>query len=123
NYWQSLGYTFTGSALWEIAGETTQPSINDQIASGVGGSFLGEPLFRIANLVLEQPGLPRFWRNLFALAVSPSTEFNRIAYGDRFRRVFPSRDPFIYPRVQLGKTRLNRSPYAKRLNSVDGETA
>jgi len=102
NYWQSLGYTFTGSALWEIAGETTQPSINDQIASGVGGSFLGEPLFRIANLVLEQPGLPRFWRNLFALAVSPSTEFNRIAYGDRFRRVFPSRDPFIYPRVQLG---------------------
>ena len=38
-YWSSVGYTFAGSALWEIAGETTPPSVNDQIASGIAGSF------------------------------------------------------------------------------------
>src|SRR5688572_24213343 len=33
SYWESLGYTFAGSILWEIAGETTLPSKNDQVAS------------------------------------------------------------------------------------------
>ena len=51
DFWPCLGYTFAGSAFWEIAGETTPPSRNDQIASGIGGSFLGEPLFRLASLV------------------------------------------------------------------------
>ena len=44
NFWESLGYTFAGSLFWEITGETTPPSKNDQIMTGFGGSFLGEPL-------------------------------------------------------------------------------
>jgi len=32
SYWPSVAYTFAGSALWEIPGETTPPSRNDQIA-------------------------------------------------------------------------------------------
>jgi len=43
DYWESLGYTFAGSWLWEIAGETTEPSLNDQITTGIGGSFLPRP--------------------------------------------------------------------------------
>src|SRR6185503_8313606 len=63
NYWESLGYTFAGSVMWEIAGETTRPSKNDQIASGIGGTFLGESLFRMSSLVLENAkGTPGFWR-------------------------------------------------------------
>jgi hypothetical protein len=46
NYWESLGYTVAGSFLWETAGETTHPSINDMVASGIGGTFFGEALFR-----------------------------------------------------------------------------
>src|SRR5580765_3903004 len=53
NYWESLAYTFAGSALWEIAGEVDAPSKNDQVATGIGGTFLGEPLFRMASLLLE----------------------------------------------------------------------
>jgi hypothetical protein len=103
NYWESLGYTFAGSMLWEIAGETTLPSRNDQIATGLGGTFLGEPLFRIANLVLEKgERLPWFWRELIALIVSPATGFNRVAYGGRFKAVFPSRNPSFFTRVQFG---------------------
>ena len=54
SYWPSVAYTFAGSAFWEIAGETTPPSRNDQIASGIAGSFLGEPLFRISRLLLDR---------------------------------------------------------------------
>src|SRR5262249_29882482 len=72
NYWESLGYTFAGSAVWEIAGETTPPSKNDQIATGIGGAFLGEPLFRLSSLLLESAdGTPGFWREVGAAVISP----------------------------------------------------
>jgi hypothetical protein len=63
-FWPSFGYTMAGSLLWEEAGETTRPSINDQVASGIGGVFLGEPLFRMASLLLESGtnGEPGAWR-------------------------------------------------------------
>jgi uncharacterized protein DUF3943 len=103
NYWESLAYTFAGSTLWEIVGETTLPSRNDQITTGIGGTFLGEPLFRLASLVLERTkNGPGFWRELSAAVISPATGFNRLAYGNRFRGEFPSRDPAFFTRVQLG---------------------
>jgi hypothetical protein len=102
DYWTSLGYTFAGSAMWEIAGETTPPSRNDQVASGIAGSFLGEALFRMANLLLEHDELPPLVRELGAAAVSPSTGFNRLAFGERFRTVVPSHDPARYSRFALG---------------------
>ena len=49
NFWESLGYTTVGSGLWEIAGETTKPSLNDQITTSLGGSFLGEAFYRSAE--------------------------------------------------------------------------
>jgi hypothetical protein len=103
NYWESLGYTFAGSLLWEIAGETTRPSKNDQVASGIAGSFLGEALFRMANLVLEQGGgLSRPYRELAAAAISPPTGFNRLAFGDRFDTIWSSRNAGYYSRWGLG---------------------
>jgi hypothetical protein len=102
NYWESLGYAVAGSALWEIAGEATLPSRNDLINTGVGGSFLGEVLFRLSNLVLEHENIPPLWRELGAAVVSPATGFNRFAFGERFKTVFPSHDPVYYSRLQLG---------------------
>ena len=103
NFWESLGYAFVGSFLWEVAGETGPPSINDQITTPLGGSFLGEPLFRMASLLLEDGGgKPGFWRELGAALISPPTGFNRLAFGDRFNAVYPSRYPAISTRFQLG---------------------
>ncbi len=102
SYWESAGYTFAGSLAWEIAGEKTPPSKNDQVNTGIGGSFLGEALFRMSSLVLEQGRLPRFWGELAAAVISPSTGFNRMAFGDRFTPVFASRDPAHYSRLQIG---------------------
>jgi hypothetical protein len=102
NYWQGLAYTFVGSIFWEIAGETTRPSKNDQISTGIGGSFLGEALFRISNLWLEQETGSPFWREVVAAAISPPVGFNRLAFGQRFDGIFPSKDPEYYSRMHLG---------------------
>ena len=102
NYCEALAYTFAGSAAWEIAGEKTPPSRNDQINTGIGGSFLGEVLFRLSNLVLEHENIPPFWREIGAAVVSPATGFNRLAFGDRFKDVFPGHDPVYYSRLQIG---------------------
>jgi hypothetical protein len=102
NYWQSLAYTFVGSVFWEIAGETTRPSKNDQINTGIGGSFLGETLFRMSSLWLEQGRGSRFWRELGAAAISPPVGFNRLAFDQRFDGIFPSKGPEYYSRMHLG---------------------
>jgi len=103
NFWESLGYTFLGSFLWETGGETTKPSINDQVASGIAGSLYGEVLFRMASLLLESGGgEPGFWRELGAAVLSPPTGFNRLVFGDRFKAIFPSRDPAVFQWVRLG---------------------
>jgi len=102
-FWESSIYTFLGSYVWEIAGETTRPSINDQVASGIGGSLLGEPLFRLSSLVLEDGGdHPGFWRELGAAVLSPPTGFNRLVYGDRFKGVFQSHNPATFTRLRFG---------------------
>jgi hypothetical protein len=102
-YWESLFYTNVGSFLWETGGETTDPSINDQIASGIGGSFFGESLFRMANLVLEgDGGTPGSWQELGAGIISPSTGLNRLVFGNRFKPIFPSHNPATFSRVQIG---------------------
>jgi len=101
-YWEGLAYTFLGSAMWEVTGETTPPSRNDHITTGIGGSFLGESLFRMANLVLEKEGLHSSYREIFGFLVSPATGFNRHAFGDRFKPVFPSNDGAHFTRLQLG---------------------
>jgi Domain of unknown function (DUF3943) len=107
SFWESFGYATAGSVLWELGGETGPPSINDQITTPIAGSFLGEPLFRMANLLLENDGgPPGFWRELGAAALSPPTGFNRLVFGNRFDAVFPSHDPAIFTRFQLG-TSLN----------------
>jgi hypothetical protein len=103
DFWEASAYTFAGSLLWEMAGENTNPSINDQVASGIGGNFLGEPLFRLASLLLETgtTARPSVWRELGAALISPPLGFNRLVYGKRFDPVFRSYDPAVFTRVDL----------------------
>jgi len=98
SYWEAAGYTFAGSALWEIAGERTRPSMNDQVASGIAGSFFGEALFRMASLMLEHGEGP--WREWAAAAISPSMGFNRHVMG--YKDVFSSHGAPYYSRLSFG---------------------
>ena len=104
-YWESLLYTLAGSFLWETWGETTPPSINDYVSTTIGGSFVGEALFRMASLLLEGGGeTPGFWRELGAAIISPPTGLNRLVWGERFKSTFPSRDPEVFVRLRVGGT-------------------
>jgi hypothetical protein len=104
-YWTSVAYTFAGSALWEIAGETTPPSRNDQIASGIAGSFLGEPLFRISRLLLERADNgPGVWRTLASVLASPPAGINQLLVGDPSGSYRPDAVAFSDIRVQFGTT-------------------
>lgn len=103
NYWEGLLYSNAGSLLWETAGERSDPSLNDQVASGTAGSFIGEALFRLANLVLEEGGpAPNRWRKLAAGVISPPTMLNRILFGDRYGPVLESRHPALASCLALG---------------------
>ena len=102
-YWESLAYDFVGSAIWEVAGETLPPSLNDQISTTFGGSFLGEAMFRMSNALLGIGGTePGFFSRLGAFLISPSTGVNRFAYGDRFDGIYPSNGPPTFVRLGLG---------------------
>jgi hypothetical protein len=111
-YWESAALTFAGSALWEIAGEKTPPSKNDQVASGIAGSFLGEPLFRMAHLALKSgSSVPPAWREWMAGAISPPVGFNRLAFGSRFEGAFSDHDPAYYGRLHMGYTHVTRHDF------------
>ncbi|MBA2672933.1 DUF3943 domain-containing protein [Ramlibacter sp.] len=103
DFWESAGFALGGSALWEIAGERTPPSRNDMISTGIGGTFLGESLFRMAHLLLEKGGgMSPFWRETAAAVVSPSTAFNRHLQGRGPDSIFSSRGAEYYSRLQVG---------------------
>ena len=99
-FWESLPYTLGGSVMWEHFGETTAPSHNDVVTTTLGGTFLGEALFRMANLVIEDGGgLSRGWREVGSAIIAPSATLNRYYYGTP---PFPSHEPAYYGRLQLG---------------------
>lgn len=103
NYWEASALTFAGSAWWEITGEKTPPSYNDQVASGIAGSFLGEPLFRMAKLLLHgDNNVPLFWREWGAAAISPPVGLNHLMYGSRFDSAFNDHHPVYDTRLRLG---------------------
>ena len=116
-FWESLAYSNAGSFLWKMAGETDPPSINDMITTGNAGSLLGEALFRMSELVLKEDGpRPDAWHEVGAALLSPPTGFNRWAYGERFKTIFPSYDPATFWRLRLGASLSGNSQQAATLD-------
>lgn len=87
NFWQSVPFAFAGSLMWEMVAENEPPSINDLIATSIGGSALGEAMYRISDLFLDNSatGFERVAREAAALVICPVKGFNRIIRGDMWR--------------------------------------
>lgn len=82
-FWESLPYTLLGSLEWEFFGEDTRPSVNDLITTTLSGIALGEILYRLSNLALDDSahGLERGLRETVAGVLSPSHAFYRLTSG------------------------------------------
>nr|WP_253900229.1 DUF3943 domain-containing protein [Corallococcus carmarthensis] len=87
-YVGSLGFTLLGSLQWEVFAENKKPSINDLANTTLGGTIMGEAIYRLSSMVLdtEATGWERFGRELGAAALSPVRGVNRLVRGDSFRR-------------------------------------
>lgn len=83
-FWGSIPVTFFGSAQWEYMWETHHPSYNDWITTSLGGVALGEMLWRVTDLVLDDrvTGRERTGREVAGLLLNPIRGLNRIATGD-----------------------------------------
>jgi hypothetical protein len=88
SYWAGVPLSFFHSAVWEYFGETTQPSINDLIDTGLGGSALGEMFYRVAATIRnnESGGGARVLRELAALPFDPVGSVNRLVRGEWSRK-------------------------------------
>jgi len=100
SFWEAVPFTFAGSFGWEYFGETHHPSMNDWIATSVGGTAVGEILHRFSKSIRDNTarGSSRNWRELGGFVVNPVGGLNRIIDGDwaRVHANEPDRFPKNY---------------------------
>lgn len=103
NYWQSGLYALGGSAMWELFMENEYPSLNDVIATPIGGLVLGETLYRTSDLILDdrRTGSHRFGRELAAFLIAPTRGLSRIISGDAWKVRQTTGKQFGVPEVNI----------------------
>lgn len=108
NFWESIPYTILGSLQWEMFMETELPSVNDLITTSVGGVIVGEALFRLAALLIDESSedSERVIREAGTLAISPIFGFDRLLTGDATRSGLPPVRPPAALRLSLGFDRF-----------------
>jgi hypothetical protein len=84
NFWQSAPWAFGGSLMWEWFGEAWAPAPNDLWNTSLGGIALGEMLYRVSSLTLDNTatGAERTFREIGATLLNPVRGFNRIVRGE-----------------------------------------
>ena len=87
SFWESVPLALGGSSMWEAFMEKDPPSFNDLIFTTVGGTYLGETLFRISSRILDNRarGLERAGRELLSFVLNPAGGLTRLLSGQMFR--------------------------------------
>lgn len=103
SFWESGIFSFAGSLAWEMFMENEYPSINDIVATPVGGLILGETFHRISDLVLDdrQTGNGRLGHELAGFLISPMRGITRIMNGDAWRQRNTSGRRFGTPQLNV----------------------
>ncbi len=88
DFWQSLPYSFGGSLMWEVFMEKEFPSMNDFIATSIGGAGIGEMTFRLSDKVIDErtSGWERFGRETAVTLISPVRGIGRLISGKAWKR-------------------------------------
>ena len=100
SFWESVPFAFAGSLQWEYFGEVHHASMNDWIATSIGGIALGEMLHRMALTVRDNTarGSSRTWKEIGGFALDPVGGMNRVLDGE-WNRIYanpPDRLPNSY---------------------------
>jgi len=74
NFWESTICSTFGSYTWEVFLESIHPSSNDLILNTLGGITLGEVLFKIGDMLLDEnsTGLEGTLRKSLAFIINPA---------------------------------------------------
>lgn len=117
NFYQSSLATVAGSYIWETAGETQSPSINDLINTTFGGVILGEITHRVSRNILarNRNGKNVVGNEIVAFLVNPVNGLNRILdgkWGKPIDRYYEVDSSFIHAEVDIG---------VRRIDAQDGE--
>ncbi len=83
SFLESVPFSFGGSLMWELFMENEPPAINDLINTTVSGYYLGEILYRLSSLVIDerQSGIKRITSEVIAGILNPMRGFNRLLQG------------------------------------------
>lgn len=83
NFWASSIASWVGAFGWECCGETHPPAPNDLVNTAVGGMTLGEMMWRLSTLALDNTatGSSRTWHEIGGFLASPWNGFNRFVTG------------------------------------------
>ncbi|WP_158621712.1 DUF3943 domain-containing protein [Corallococcus aberystwythensis] len=87
SYWEAAPLTFLGSLQWEVFGENNPPSANDVINTSIGGLAVGEVLYRLSSMILDNgsTGWERTGREVAAGLLNPGRGFSRVVRGEAWR--------------------------------------
>ncbi len=83
SFWQSAAWSFGGSLTWEYFAEVWAPAPNDLLNTGLGGITIGESLWRLSSLTLDDTstGFERGLREGLATVINPVRGLNRLLDG------------------------------------------
>ncbi len=83
SFWESMLWAGGGSLMWELYGESWAPAPNDWWMTTLGGISLGEMLWRVSSLTLdnESSGFERGMRETAATLMNPVRGWNRLIRG------------------------------------------
>lgn len=84
SYYTAALYPLVGSMVWEYFCETNLPAYNDFLSTGIGGSAIGEALYRTADLAFDNSkrGAARVIRELVGSVLSPGRGIHRLFSGE-----------------------------------------
>jgi hypothetical protein len=87
DYWVSMAFTFYGSYMWKIFGETGTPEREDLINTTLSGAMAGEVGYRLTSNILDDrtTGTERFFRELGAAVINPMRFVDRLCKGELTR--------------------------------------
>lgn len=86
SFWESYPYALFGSFIWEFFGENEPPSINDLMATSIGGMAIGEMTYRVSNALFDDSdrGISRVFREIAGTLISPMNGLIRMINGSMF---------------------------------------